>query len=141
MGNKLIDPRTIDEQVILEIVSGKNARPFAPSNTTSGDDKPTSTSATKQSPVTKPGSQPPSEDQDALDRYETMFLHPGHIASRKSLHIDADIHRRISALVGAAARNDLTVSGFVNGILTRHFEEYGELIAQFLDKYYQSLKP
>lgn len=141
MGNKRVDPRTIDEQVILDIVSGKNARPFAPSNTISADDKSTSTSANQHIPASKQKSQPPSEDQDALDRYEAVFLHPGHITSRKSLHIDADIHRRISALVGAAARNDLTVSGFVNGILTRHFEEHGKSITQFLDKFYQSLKP
>lgn len=138
MGNKRIDPRTIDEQVILEIVAGKNARLFTPSNAVPEDDKPISTSAIQRMPFSKPDTQTASDDHDALVRYESLFLHPGRIATRKSLHIDSSIHRRISALVGVAARNDLTVSGFVNGILARHFDQYGDVITQFLD---QSLKP
>lgn len=136
MAKKRIDPQTIDEQSILDIVAGKNARLYSPAHTAAS----VLDSSTSQRAV-------PSNEKNivecrrSLSEYEARFLHPGHIDSRKSLHIDATIHRRICALVGAAARQDLTVSGFVNGVLARHFDDYGELIAQFLDQHYQSLKP
>ena len=62
------------------------------------------------------------------------------IAGSKSLHIDADLHRRISSLVWAVGRGEVTVAGFVNQVLAHHFEENGGLINAVLEKYYQSLK-
>lgn len=136
MAKKRIDPQTIDEQSILDIVAGKNARLYSPVYTaTSIEDCPISQTIAPLNNENVVGC------RGSLSEYEARFLHPGHINSRKSLHIDATIHRRICALVGAAARQDLTVSGFVNGVLVHHFEEYGELIIQFLDQHYQSLKP
>ncbi len=136
MAKKRIDPQTIDEQSILDIVAGKNARLYSPVHTaTSIVDRQTSQA------IAPSNNEELAESRRSLSEYEARFLHPGHIDSRKSLHIDVTIHRRICALVGAAARQDLTVSGFVNGVLARHFEDYGELIAQFLDQHYQSLKP
>ena len=52
----------------------------------------------------------------------------------------ADLHRRISSLVWAVGRGEVTVAGFVNQVLAHHFEENGGLINAVLEKYYQSLK-
>ncbi|MCS2965368.1 DUF3408 domain-containing protein [Bacteroides ovatus] len=68
------------------------------------------------------------------------FLNTVRTKSRKSLHIDADLHRRISSLVWAVGRGEVTVAGFVNQVLAHHFEENGGLINAVLEKYYQSLK-
>ena len=75
-----------------------------------------------------------------IDAYRASFLNTVRTKSRKSLHIDADLHRRISSLVWAVGRGEVTVAGFVNQVLAHHFEENGGLINAVLEKYYQSLK-
>ena len=75
-----------------------------------------------------------------INAYRASFLNTVRTKSRKSLHIDADLHRRISSLVWAVGRGEATVAGFVNQVLAHHFEENGGLINAVLEKYYQSLK-
>ncbi|MCS2765100.1 DUF3408 domain-containing protein [Bacteroides thetaiotaomicron] len=83
---------------------------------------------------------PPVFTTGEIDAYRASFLNTVRTKSRKSLHIDADLHRRISSLVWAVGRGEVTVAGFVNQVLAHHFEENGGLINAVLEKYYQSLK-
>ena len=125
-GKKRFDPRSIDEKAILDIVARKGTiRPDSPA--TSASPKPEDTVA----PVFTTGE---------IDAYRASFLNTVRTKSRKSLHIDAGLHRRISSLVWAVGRGEVTVAGFVNQVLAHHFEENGGLINAVLEKYYQSLK-
>ena len=129
-GKKKFDPRSIDEKAILDIVARKGTiRPDSPA--TSVSPKPEDTAeeiaGSSEAPVFTTGE---------IDAYRASFLNTVRTKSRKSLHIDADLHRRISSLVWAEA----TVAGFVNQVLAHHFEENGGLINAVLEKYYQSLK-
>ena len=124
-GKKRFAPRSIDEKAILDIVARKGTiRPDSP--------------ATSASP--KPSSEAPVFTTGEIDAYRASFLNTVRTKSRKSLHIDAGLHRRISSLVWAVGRGEVTVAGFVNQVLAHHFEENGGLINAVLEKYYQSLK-
>ena len=135
MTTKRIDPKSIDEQAILEIVAGKNEH----IGTTISDVQ-TSHSVLPQSvaPLVEPAPQP-KVSADRITAYETEFLYAEALEDRKSLHISGELHRRIVALTGIAGTR-ATVSGFVNRVLEHHFREYGTEIMTLLDRYYQSFK-
>ena len=133
-GKKKFDPRSIDEKAILDIVARK------------GTIRPES-SVTAASRKPEDAEKKAAGESEALiftieeiNAYKASFLNTVRTKSRKSLHIDADLHRRISSLVWAVGRGEVTVAGFVNQVLAHHFEENGELINAVLEKYYQSLK-
>lgn len=133
-GKKKFDPRSIDEKAILDIVARK------------GTIRPES-SVTAASRKPEDAEKKVAGESEALiftieeiNAYKASFLNTVRTKSRKSLHIDADLHRRISSLVWAVGRGEVTVAGFVNQVLAHHFEENGELINAVLEKYYQSLK-
>lgn len=135
MATKRIDPKSIDEQAILEIVAGKNERvgTIAP-----GTESLRSAISTASVPPMQPVPQP-SVPADRLTAYETEFLYAEALEDRKSLHISGELHRRIVALTGIAGTR-ATVSGFVSRVLEHHFREYGTEIMTLLDRYYQSFK-
>ena len=147
-GKKKFDPRSIDEKAILDIVARKGTiRPDSPA--TSVSPKPEDTAEEIAGiPSSWPGydltiagsSEAPVFTTGEIDAYRASFLNTVRTKSRKSLHIDADLHRRISSLVWAVGRGEVTVAGFVNQVLAHHFEENGGLINAVLEKYYQSLK-
>lgn len=134
-GKKKFDPRSIDEKAILDIVARKGTI-RAESPVTAVSRKPEDA----EEEVVGGSNEAPVFTTGEIDAYRASFLNTVRTKSRKSLHIDADLHRRISSLVWAVGRGEATVAGFVNQVLAHHFEENGELINAVLEKYYQSLK-
>ena len=115
-GKKRFDPRSIDEKAILDIVARKGTiRPDSP--------------ATSASP------KPEDTVEEIAGSSEAPVFTTGEIDAYR-----AGLHRRISSLVWAVGRGEVTVAGFVNQVLAHHFEENGGLINAVLEKYYQSLK-
>ena len=141
MAGKRIDPRTIDEQAILEIVSSKNDRiglsvgkcaaAVAKENPRPGFSK-------DSSQEDEIGSSCPVSEKQLAD-YKNTFLQSYPFTDRKTLHIDKSLHRRICALVGITGCG-ATVAGFVNRILINHFDKHSQEIRALLDQYYKSLK-
>ena len=87
-GKKKFDPRSIDEKAILDIVARKGTiRPDSPA--TSASPKPEDTveeiAGSSEAPVFTTGE---------IDAYRASFLNTVRTKSRKSLHIDAGLHRR-----------------------------------------------
>ena len=133
-GKKKFDPRSIDEKTILDIVARKGT--IRPDSTVTVESR-------KPEDVEEEvagESEAPVFTVEEINAYRASFLNTVRTKSRKSLHIDADLHRRISSLVWAVGRGEVTVAGFVNQVLAHHFEENGGLINAVLEKYYQSLK-
>lgn len=133
-GKKKFDPRSIDEKAILDIVARKGTiRPDSPATGVSSKSEDVEEEVAGESEA-------PVFTVKEINAYRASFLNTVRTKSRKSLHIDADLHRRISSLVWAVGRGEATVAGFVNQVLAHHFEENGGLINAVLEKYYQSLK-
>ena len=62
------------------------------------------------------------------DSHEAGRFHSIPAKARKSLHIDAELHRRLSSLVWATGRSDVTMEGLLNYILTQHLKEYKDIL-------------
>lgn len=135
MATKRIDPKSIDEQAILEIVAGKNERigTLVP-GTESLRSAVNAMSISPAQPVSHPGI-----SDDRLAAYEQEFLYGETPGACKSLHIDEATHRRIAVLTSISG-TQATVSGFVSRVLEHHFREYGAEVMALLERYYQSLK-
>lgn len=92
-GKKKFDPRSIDEKAILDIVARKGTiRPESP--VTAASRKPEDT---EEEVIGE--SEAPVFTVEEINAYRASFLNTVRTKSRKSLHIDADLHRRISSLV------------------------------------------
>ena len=58
--------------------------------------------------------------------YEEEYLHGIAGMQRRSLHIPAALHRKLSILSGASRNGTVTLEGFINHLVSRHLEEYNE---------------
>lgn len=135
MATRRIDPKSIDEQAILEIVAGKNERIGATASNAQEQRL-----AIPSPPISPAPPEPqPAMPAERLAAYEREFLCRESSGERKSLHIDGELHRRIAALTSISG-TQATVSGFVNRVLEHHFREYGAEVMALLERYYQSLK-
>lgn len=135
MATKRIDPKSIDEQAILEIVAGKNerVRPLTPGT----ESLRRAMDAASLPPVQSVPQ--PAVSAERMAAYEQEFLRGMTLSEPRSLHIDGELHRRIAALTGISG-TQVTVSGFVCHVLEHHFREHGAEIMALHDRYYQSLK-
>jgi hypothetical protein len=53
---------------------------------------------------------------------------------RRSLHIPAVLHRKLSILAGASENGKVTLEGFINHLVSRHLEEYKEIAKIILNE-------
>ena len=53
---------------------------------------------------------------------------------RRSLHIPAALHRKLSILAGASRNGKVTLEGFINHLVSRHLEEYRETTDMILEE-------
>lgn len=53
---------------------------------------------------------------------------------RRSLHIPATLHRKLSILAGASENGKVTLEGFINHLVSRHLEEYKETAEMILEE-------
>ncbi len=58
--------------------------------------------------------------------YGDEYLHGIASVQRRSLHIPAALHRKLSILAGASENGKVTLEGFINHLVSRHLEEYRE---------------
>ena len=94
-GKKKFDPRSIDEKTILDIVARKGTiRPDSPATGVSSKSEDVEEEVAGESEA-------PVFTVKEINAYRASFLNTVRTKSRKSLHIDADLHRRISSLVWA----------------------------------------
>ena len=64
--------------------------------------------------------------------YGEEYLHGIAGVQRRSLHIPAALHRKLSILAGASRNGTVTLEGFINHLVSRHLEEYRETVEMIL---------
>lgn len=62
------------------------------------------------------------------------YLHGIAGVQRRSLHIPAALHRKLSILAGASRNGKVTLEGFINHLVSRHLEEYRETTDMILEE-------
>ena len=66
--------------------------------------------------------------------YGEEYLHGSAGVQRRSLHIPAALHRKLSILAGASRNGTVTLEGFINHLVSRHLEEYRETTDMILEE-------
>lgn len=130
---KKIYPGGIDEQEILDIVAAKGSMLSAPEPFPQTD----MTEVSPPKSVTI-GKQTFTDKQ--CDAFIANFLNVSRSTSSTTLHIDTDIHQRISSLVWGISSRKATVAGVANRILALFFEQNEELVHYIIEKHCKSFK-
>ena len=65
--------------------------------------------------------------------YGDEYLNGIASVQRRSLHIPATLHRKLSILAGAS-NGKVTLEGFINHLVSRHLEEYRETVDMILEE-------
>lgn len=55
--------------------------------------------------------------------YGSTFLKRGELKSRQSVYISKEVHSIVSKIVNTIADKEITVGGYIDTVLMRHFEE------------------
>ena len=66
--------------------------------------------------------------------YGKEYLHGIAGVQRRSLHIPAALHRKLSILAGASRNGKVTLEGFINYLVSLHLEEYRKTVDMILEK-------
>lgn len=127
---KKVNSHGIDEKAIMDLVGNKDLRRAAckPSEETNVNG---STSVQTAAP---------KELAERMAYYEREYLHCVPSETRRSLHVDAVLHQQLSSLIWALGRGDVTMEGYVNRLLARHFEEYKDVLNAIIENKCRKVK-
>lgn len=71
--------------------------------------------------------------------YETTFLQRNELKARQSVYISKEIHEKVSRIVKVLGGRDLSVGGYIDNVLSQHFETYMDEINALYDIRYEKL--
>ena len=71
--------------------------------------------------------------------YETVFLQRGELKARQSVYISKEIHEKVSKIVSVLGGKELSVGGYIDNVLSQHFETYMNEITELYEKKYTKL--
>jgi len=71
--------------------------------------------------------------------YETVFLQHGELKARQSVYISKEIHEKVSKIVSVLGGKELSVGGYIDNVLSQHFETYMNEINELYEKKYTKL--
>jgi hypothetical protein len=68
--------------------------------------------------------------------YESLFIRESGITARfgKSVYIRKEYHDRISQIISVIGSNEVSLFGYIDNVLTHHFEKFGDDIIQSFKK-------
>ena len=121
----------IDEAALLQSVYEQSNPPAVPV-------PPKETEKTVESPP-EPG-QPKEENRTKRARqqeYELLFIRESDLPPArfgKSVYIRKDYHDRISQIISVIGANEVSLFGYIDNVLTHHFENFGDEITQSFKK-------
>lgn len=71
--------------------------------------------------------------------YETVFLQRNELKARQSVYISKEIHEKVSKIVSVIGGKELSVGGYIDNVLSQHFETYMNEIGELYEKKYAKL--
>ena len=69
--------------------------------------------------------------------YETLFIHESDLPPArfgKSVYIRKEYHDRISQIISVIGSKEISLFGYIDNVLTHHFENFGDDIVQLFKK-------
>ena len=89
----------------------------------------------------KTGSQAPASSDGDAERYMDTFIRNKSLNFRKGpgqALIHKDIHTVLNRIVSIIGDNEISVSQYVNNVLTQHLEDYSGLITRLLTEKFKA---
>lgn len=121
MASRKLNTEGIDENLLLASI-GKSRQMDGSSSPPVADDaaagkKP---EGTARSAETRTKTEPTRKKRTD---YGSTFLKRGELKNRKCVYISAEAHDIVSKIVNTIADKEITVGGYIDTVLMRHFEE------------------
>lgn len=121
MASRKLNTEGIDESLLLASI-GKS-RQMDGQAVKEGTDTPTADKIPENTPrpaETRMKSEPARKRRAD---YGSTFLRRSELKSRKCVYISAEAHDIVSKIVNTIADKEITVGGYIDTVLVRHFEE------------------
>lgn len=76
------------------------------------------------------------KEAETQQSYERLFIKEPGIKARdgKMLYVHSDFHKTIRMICQVIGNHEITLSGYVHNVLSRHFEAYGDEIVRLYEK-------
>ncbi len=71
--------------------------------------------------------------------YGSSFLQRNEIKTRQCVYISREMHNKVSKIVNVIADKEITVGGYIDTVLARHFEQHKEEINELYKKQREDL--
>lgn len=81
----------------------------------------------------------PKTIRTTLADFIRKFLTPYKCEGRQGVHIDKELHQKISVIVGIAGKRQLTVGNYIDNVLKEHFEKHADEVKTYLQKSYNKI--
>lgn len=103
----------------------------------------------KQEEIKKAEPAPPPKTKEATrnrkdeneEEYLELFIREAEMAARsgKLVYVRKDYHDRILRIIRVIGKDKLSLFGYIDHVLTLHFEEYEEVIKKLYKKHYEEV--
>jgi len=137
----------VDEQYLMSVIAGGFSTKKEPSESVTLQPKEPEEkqeedeeAATEEKPNVgeKPREPAKRKRGNAVD-YETVFLQRNELKVRQSVYISKEIHEKVSKIVSVLGGKELSVGGYIDNVLSKHFETYMNEINELYEKKYTKL--
>jgi hypothetical protein len=97
---------------------------------------PSSRPKEKKAPACVPQEAPATESE-----YLGLFIRDPEMSARsgKLVYVRKDYHDRILRIIQVIGKNELSLSGYIDHVLTHHFTQYEEVIKKLYKKFYEEV--
>lgn len=95
--------------------------------------------ATPPPPKTK--EVPRSKKSESEEEYLELFIREVEMAARsgKLVYVRKDYHDRILRIIRVIGKDKLSLFGYIDHVLTQHFDEYEDVIKKLYKKHYEDV--
>lgn len=121
MASRKLNTEGIDESLLLASIGKSRQMDGPPAKEDTGTPTADKTPESTAQPVEARAKPDPARKK--RQDYGTTFLRRSELKSRKCVYISAEAHDIVSKIVNTIADKEITVGGYIDTVLVRHFEE------------------
>jgi hypothetical protein len=137
---KRINTDEIDEGfIIASVKKDRTAAPAAVQTAPAETKEPLPPEAVEEAPsaTAEPSGEEPRGRREKQQEYESLFIRETNLPPArfgKSVYIRKEFHDRISQIVSVIGGNEVSLFGYIDNIIARHFETYRDEITRSFKK-------
>ena len=137
----------VDEQYLMSVIAGgfstkeetSEPVPLQPKEPEEKNEEDEAAASEEKTNVGEKSREPAKRKRGNAAGYETVFLQRGELKARQSVYISKEIHEKVSKIVSVLGGKELSVGGYIDNVLSQHFETYMNEIGELYEKKYAKL--